>query len=99
MDFDTDTDGISTIVEIITELTEMGYTHAVVAVSISEDDEHTIYHIVGYSEEPTPQSLEELVRELATDDEFSMTDLVYQKDYQFILLSMDEMLGDDRVIH
>lgn len=70
--------------EWLSELEEMGFGYAVVVHSCLDESE--ILHMVGYQSTPSRADLNSLIQELATDEEFELTDLVFSKDYNFKLM-------------
>lgn len=64
-------------------LKELGFNYAVVMYSL---DENIILHIVGYPEIPSNFDLSELIKELSIDEELELTNLIFGKDYNFIIM-------------
>ena len=76
-------------VQAVQTLRQLGYNHFVGAFGqMKEDNTVDVYHVVGYVDPPTPVDTVNLVNELATDETFSMTEMVCNKD--FILVEFDE---------
>lgn len=66
--------------DMFKELMLHGFAHALLVVG--EDDE--ILHGCGYPEEPSVIDISHLIDELANDEEFEITDLVYDFDYHLV---------------
>lgn len=47
--------------------------------------EGDVLHMVGYSNVPSNEDRKELIDELAINEEFGFTDLIYSEDYQLML--------------
>ena len=65
------------------ELHEMGYVNVVLVL----DMENEVLHACGYPAPPTQIDIDGLKKELAEDEEFGITDLVFGKDYKIVAIS------------
>lgn len=52
---------------------------------------YTIHHICGYPNMPSKMDIRGLINELRIDEEFGMTDMIFEQDYQMSILYVDEL--------
>ncbi len=77
-------------------LIEMGFHWMVLCVTVKGEE---ICHIVGYPEQPADYDMHELIKELATDPEFGMKHLVYQRDYQTYIGKCEDLINAGDELH
>jgi hypothetical protein len=67
--------------------------HALVAIDLRDIDpnEFKIIHVVGYQEEISDQSIEEMYAELQSDPEFGMMDLIPHEDYMLVRVLWEDI--------
>lgn len=68
------------------DLVAAGFPFVLLAISVSTDGNgnHSVLHMVGYPENPTPTDQQLLIDELKTDRSFGMMGLTHRTDYELI---------------
>lgn len=77
--------------ELSEKLSENGFNHCLVCWSPRDEGGFSVHHICGYPEEPSKKDIESLVNELRLDEEFNMTDMIFDEDYKMSLLTTKDL--------